>query len=207
METREKIMTKAFELFKRYGMRSVTMDEVAGQCGVSKKTVYQYFEDKESLVDVIMKTMIDRAEANCTACNLTADNAVHEIFMAMDMVQEMFDGVNPTMMYDLRKYHGTAFARLNDHKQKFMYSTIKKNIERGIAEELYRTDMNIEIVTIFQLHTMTLVFEEDIFSKTKISIIEIDTELTLFSLHGMATTKGIKQIEKYKQQRLKLQHL
>src|SRR6188768_2422393 len=85
METGEKILYKAYELFKRYGVRSVTMDEIAGQCGVSKKTVYQFFEDKDTLVESIMTAMIDKSQKTCTLQQEAAENAVHEIFLSMDM--------------------------------------------------------------------------------------------------------------------------
>jgi AcrR family transcriptional regulator len=205
METKEKILLKSFELFKRFGMRSVTMDEVAGQCGVSKKTVYQYFEDKESLVKEVVSTMIGKSEQCCMHSRGIAENAVHEIFMAMNMIQDMFGGVNPCMMHDLRKYHSGAFALLHQHKQQFMYATIKQNIERGIAEGLYRPEVNVEIITLYQLFNMTVAFEEDVFPKAKYSVVDIDAELTLYNLYGLATPKGVKQIEKYNQERLKLQ--
>ncbi|TAD86188.1 MAG: TetR/AcrR family transcriptional regulator [Bacteroidetes bacterium] len=203
METKQKILAKSFELFKRLGMRSVTMDEVAGQCGVSKKTVYQYFEDKESLVKEVVSTMIGKAELCCQEGRSLADNAVHEIFLAMDMVQNMFGGVNPSMMHDLRKYHGGAFALLHQHKQQFMYATIKQNMERGIAEGLYRPEVNVEILTRYQLHNMTVAFEEDVFPKANYTVVDIDAEITLFNLYGLATPKGVIEINKYKQQRQK----
>src|SRR5690349_6821830 len=130
METGEKILVKAYELFKRYGVRSVTMDEIATQCGVSKKTVYQFFEDKDSLVESIMASVIDKSQKECTMQQQVADNAVHEIFLSMQMVQSMLEGVNPALMYDLRKYHSNAYSRLEEHKHQFMYSFIKKNMER-----------------------------------------------------------------------------
>jgi AcrR family transcriptional regulator len=205
MEPQEKILQKAFDLFKRYGIRSVTMDEIAGQCGVSKKTVYQYFEDKDTLVESIMKNMIAKTELCCTDFSKVAENAIHQVFLIADMVQEMMEGINPVMMYDLRKYHNTAFAQLEKHKQQFIYSIIKNNMEKGIAEGLYREDIKIEVLTRYQLHNMTVVFDEDIFPKSKYTATELDYEITLYNLYGLATAKGVKLIEKYKQQRLKQQ--
>lgn len=203
MEPQEIIAQKAFELFKRYGIRSVTMDEIAGQCGVSKKTVYQYFEDKDTLVSSIMSSIIHNAETCCASFPKVAENAVHEVFLTADMVQEMMDGINPAMMHDLRKYHNRVFAQLEKHKQQFIYTMIKNNMERGIEEGLYREDIKIEVLTRYQLHNMSLVFEKDIFPKSKYTLSEIDYEITLYNLYGLATPKGAKLIEKYKQQRLK----
>jgi AcrR family transcriptional regulator len=205
MEPQEKILQKAFELFKRYGIRSVTMDEIAGQCGVSKKTVYHYFEDKESLVSAVMDNMISKTEICCKTHSQIAENAVHEIFLTADMIQEMMEGINPILMYDLRKYYNTAFAQLEKHKQQFIYSILKANMEKGIAEGLYREDIKVDVLTRYQIHNMAVAFEEDIFPKSKYTVTELDYELTLYNLYGLATSKGAKLIEKYKQQRLKQQ--
>jgi TetR/AcrR family transcriptional regulator, cholesterol catabolism regulator len=204
MEAKEKILYKSFELFKRFGLRSVTMDEVASHCGVSKKTVYQYFHDKEDLVRAVVETMTGEAERHCGTTRPLAQNAVHEIFMAMEMVQNMFSGVNPSMMNDLNKYYSNAAGALRKHKQEFMYNFIKKNLERGIAEGLYRPEINIEIITRYQLHNLTVAFEAVVFSDIRFSVLEIDAELTLFSLYGMATGKGVAEIEKYKLEKQKL---
>jgi TetR/AcrR family transcriptional regulator, cholesterol catabolism regulator len=204
METSEKILFKAFELFKRYGIRSVTMDEIAGQCGVSKKTVYQFFEDKDTLVENIMLDFINKSQQSCEKQQVHSDNAIEEIFLSMDMVQQMIEGVNPALLNDLRKYHSTAFAKLQQHKDDFMYDFVKKNIERGIVEGLYRSDIKLDIITSFYLHSITLPIEYDILPKSKYTIADLDAEITLFLLYGLANAKGIKLIDKYKQQRIKL---
>ena len=204
METNEKILYKAFELFKRFGIRSVTMDEIAGQCGVSKKTVYQFFEDKDTLVENIMIDFINRSQENCKKQQVQSDNAVEEIFLSMDMIQQMIEGVNPALLNDLRKYHNTAFARLEKHKVDFIHSFVKKNIERGIEEGLYRGDMKLDIITPFYLHSLSLAIEYDIFPKAKYTIADLDAEITVFLLYGLANAKGVKLIEKYKEQRQKL---
>jgi AcrR family transcriptional regulator len=206
METGEKILQKAYELFKRYGVRSVTMDEIATQCGVSKKTVYQFFEDKDSLVESIMASVIDKSQKECTMQQQVADNAIHEMFLSMQMVQNMLEGVNPALMYDLRKYHSNAYGRLEEHKHQFMFSFIKKNMERGISEGLYRPDINVDIIAPFQLHCMMIPMEEDIFPRSKYTIIDIDYEISVFLLHGLSTSKGEKLIEKYKAQISNPQH-
>lgn len=204
MEISEKILYKAYELFKRYGVRSVTMDEIATQCGVSKKTVYQYFEDKDTLVENIIVEVIGKSQQYCSAQTLHADNAIHEIFLSMQMVEQWVEGVNPAVMNDLRKYHSAAYSKIEAHKQQFMYSFFKKNIERGISEGLYRSDIKMDIITAFYLHSVTLAIEQDIFPKSKYTIVDIDYEISLFLMHGLATAKGARLIEKYKQQRLKL---
>jgi TetR/AcrR family transcriptional regulator, cholesterol catabolism regulator len=203
MDLTETVMMKSYELFKRYGIRSVTMDEIAVQCGMSKKTVYQAFADKDSLIGAIMDFHIKHAETNCISAKLESENAIHEIFLSLDWVHKMFDGVNPALLFDLRKYHSSVYMRLEDHKRKFLYDIFKKNFERGIEEGVYREDIKIDIMVPLRIHTMTLVFDHDLFPTSKYTLYDIDKEITLHGLYGMATTKGIKLIEKYIKQRLK----
>jgi AcrR family transcriptional regulator len=203
MEMMEIVKAKSFELFKRYGIRSVTMDEIAVQCGMSKKTIYQVFTDKDALIDAIMESHITMAEVNCVFAKDNSENAIHEMFLSLDWVHEMFDGVNPVMLFDLRKYHSGVFQKLEAHKRKFLYDILKKNFERGITEGLYRPEIKIDILVPLKIHTLTVVFDYDLFPTNKYTLYDIDREITIMELYGVATTKGIKLIEKYLNQRNK----
>jgi AcrR family transcriptional regulator len=205
MEVRDRIIARAVSLFRRYGIRSITMDELAGQCGISKKTLYQHFEDKDSLVSTLVDGMIVHAEKGCTVMHQKAENAVQEVFLSMDMVEEMFEGVNPNMVYDLRKYHSAAYSLLEKHKTEFLYDIVKKNLRRGIEEGLYRAEIDVELMSALQLYNMEFAFNPPDHIKERYSLSTLDMELTLHFLHGIATTRGERLIEKYKQQRIKLQ--
>lgn len=200
MEMKELILTKSFELFKRYGIRSVTMDEIAVQCGMSKKTVYQSFADKDSLVAAIMQKQISTSEEKCLLSQKSAENAIHEIFLSLNWVHEMFDGVNPAMLFDLRKYHSLVFRNLETHKQEFLSNIFRLNFERGISEGLYRPEIKIDILVPLRIHNMTLVFEQHLFPSNKYTLFEIDEAITLHELYGVATPKGIELIEQYNKQ-------
>jgi AcrR family transcriptional regulator len=202
METSVIIFEKAFELFKRYGIRSVTMDDVATQCGISKKTLYQHFEDKDTLVNSIMAQMINRSEHQCVVDLRRSENALHEIFLSLQMLKEMFDGINPVMLFDLHKYYPAANKKLEDHKQRFLYSIIKDNLVRGIEEGLYRPEINVEIITLLHLSHIANTFEQESFRMHKFSLLEIQMEVMLHYVYGISTSKGVKLIEKYRKQML-----
>lgn len=205
MDAKELILHKSFQLFRRYGIRSITMDEIATQCGVSKKTLYQHFEDKDSLVMTIMDAMIAKSETQCMADSRQCENAIHELFLSIDMLRQMFDGINPAMLFDLHKYHAKANARLEDHKRSFLSALTRSNLERGIAEGLYRPELNITIITHMHLQNIGMVFESsDQLGNHSISVYQWQTEIMLHYMYGIATAKGVKLIEKYKQQRAKL---
>src|SRR5664279_3582554 len=105
MEHKERILEKATELFLRYGIRSITMDEIAAQLGISKKTIYQFFTDKDAMVEAVVEVEMKRNEENYRGFQSIAENAVHENFLAMDGLQEMLKGMNPQLIHDLEKHH------------------------------------------------------------------------------------------------------
>jgi AcrR family transcriptional regulator len=203
MENKDRILEKATDLYMRYGIRSITMDEIASQPGISKKTIYQFFTDKDEMVEAVVDLEVKKSAEECLHCQGVAINAVEEIFIAIDMIDELLKAMNPLIMYDLEKHHPKAFKKLRDHKYQFMYRMIKENLERGIKEELYRPEMNLDIVTKNRIESAFLGFNQDIFPQNKYKISEVAYELAMFFLHGVATVKGKKIIEKYSNERSK----
>jgi AcrR family transcriptional regulator len=202
MEVQERIREKADELFRRYGIRTVTMDEIATQLGMSKKTIYQYYADKDELVDAVANDEIRFSKERCIADAAASANAIEEIFRVMEFVEQMFRNMNVAMLHDLEKYHPTGYKIFLEPKNKFLHDMIRKNLERGIREELYRPEINIEIMTRYRLESMMIAFNPDIFHPAKFNLVELQQEIIEHFLYGLATLKGYKLILKYKQQRL-----
>lgn len=203
MDVKERILIKADDLFMRYGIRSVSMDDIALELGVSKKTLYQYYADKDELVDAVLNTIIVKNECDCDIDRKTADNAVDEIFKAMEMVEQLFRNMNPSILYDMQKYHPRTFARVQKHKNEYVYNVIRQNLERGIEEELYRPEINLDIISRFRVESMMLPFNPDFFGKNKFNLADVEKEMLEHYLFGVATMKGYKLILKYKEERIK----
>jgi AcrR family transcriptional regulator len=204
MDTKTRTQEKANELFRRYGIKSITMDEIASQLGVSKKTLYQYFSDKDELVESVVRNTIRFAQQVCDKNKEVSKDAVHELFAAMDFVQEIFSEMNPAMMYDLERFHPKAYRHFLDHKNKYLYEVIKDNLRRGIKEELYRPEINVEIIARFRLEGMMLAFSQEIFPSTKYNLAELHQALIEHFLFGVASIKGYKLIIKYQQERINI---
>jgi AcrR family transcriptional regulator len=191
MEMKERIQKKADELFTRYGIRSITMDEIASQLGMSKKTIYQYFSDKDELVDAVIANVIEYSRECCEKDRLEADNAIDEVFKALGM------------MFDLERYHPRTYKRFLDHKNKYLYHTIILNLERGIREELFRPEMKLEIIARFRLESMMLAFNPEVFKESKATLAELHQEILEHFLFAASSLKGHKLIIKYKEERIK----
>lgn len=203
METKDRLVQKAHDLFMRYGIRSVSMDEIATHLGISKKTIYQFFTDKDELVAAVVDVEIHKNEADCRNHHLLSENPVHEFWLGEEMVEELLRMMNPTLIYDMQKYHPAAFRRFSEHKENFLSELINKNLQQGIAEGYYRPEINIPIVTKYRLASIFLLFNPDMFVLGKLQLIDVIREVTLLFLHGITTPKGQKLILKYNQQREK----
>jgi AcrR family transcriptional regulator len=201
---KERITEKAHELFMRYGVRSVSMDDIAAQLGMSKKTLYQYYTDKEELVDAVLSLFLENNRKQCIDGRERAENAIHEVFQAFDMMQEMFSNMNPSMVFELEKYHTAVYKKIQHHKYVFLYQVLKQNLEKGIKEELYRPEINVDILTRFRIESMMLAFNSEVFPTNRTQLISIQEEILEHFIYGLATPKGQKLIQKYKQQRKNL---
>ena len=203
MDNKERILEKATDLFMRYGIRSITMDEIAAQLGISKKTIYQFFIDKDAMVEAVMNEEMKRNEEGCRGFSLTAENAVHEIFLAMDDIQEMLKALNPQLIHDLEKHHPIAYRRLKQYKYQFLFTMIKENLERGAREDIYRTDLNADLTTRHRIETAFMVFNQEAFPQNKYPMNQTCQELAILYLHSICNEEGKKLIRKYLNERQK----
>jgi TetR/AcrR family transcriptional regulator, cholesterol catabolism regulator len=202
LQTADRIKQKAHDLVMQFGIRSVSMDDIAGSLGISKKTIYQYFSDKDELVEAVIKDKILENQACCLHDKSVAKDAIHEVFLAMQMMQEMFANMNPSIINDMEKFHPRAYKVFHEHKYNFIYKVLKENLTRGIKEEIYRADVDLEILIKARLETMMLAFNQQIFPATKYRLIDVETILTEHFLFGLASLKGHKLILKYQQDRI-----
>ncbi|MCK9401996.1 MAG: TetR/AcrR family transcriptional regulator [Chitinophagaceae bacterium] len=203
MEPQERIVNKAHELFMRYGIRSVSMDDVATHLGISKKTIYQFYADKDALVEGVIDIEIKANQCECTLHKQKSENAIQELFMAVDMMLDVLSKINPTVLFDLEKYHTKAFRKHNEFMNKFLYSIIKENLDWGKSEGLYREEVKTDILARFRLASTFLILNPELFLVGKHSLPNVFAEITDNFLYGLASAKGLKLIQKYKQQRQK----
>jgi AcrR family transcriptional regulator len=207
MEAKERILSKAADLFCRYGIRTITMDEIATQLGISKKTIYQFFTDKDDMVSAVIDLEIQHNEMECNHFRTVARDAVHQIFLALESLEEMLKYTNPLMLYDLEKHHPRSYVKLKEYKYRFLYQILMDNIQRGINEGLYRPEVDKDIVAKCRIESAFLVFNPDVFPHSRYRISEVNFELAMLFLHGVVTTKGKKLIETYTSERnQKLSH-
>lgn len=201
MEAKERIIQEAKNLFLRLGIRSVSMDEIATQMGISKKTLYQHFQDKNQLVDLVLEEQIKQMQAETIQAVHSSSNAIGEIFNTMDMMVKHSSNMNPMVLFDLQKYHFGSFQKFAAHKNDFLFNIISNNLKKGVEEGLYRSDINIEILAKFRLETLMIGFNMDAFPTNKFNVTDVSLVIIENFLYGLATEKGFNMIESYKNKR------
>ncbi|MEO5646837.1 MAG: TetR/AcrR family transcriptional regulator [Chitinophagaceae bacterium] len=204
MEIRDRIKQKAEELFRKYGIRSITMDEIATQLGISKKTIYQSYADKDELVEAVIGHIISHNQGSCSRDSKLAKNAIHEVFLIMEMMKEIFESLNPSIFYDLERNHPKAYLQFLQHKHEFILKNIRENLRRGINEGYYRSELDVDVVSKVRLETMMMSFNQDIFPRNKVNIVVVEQQIIEHFLFGIANLKGHRLIIKYQQERIKI---
>jgi AcrR family transcriptional regulator len=197
METR--ILLKARDLMLQSGLRQVTMDDLAHQLGISKKTIYQYYKDKDDLVKAVVNLELKEHEMTCKDCKSKAENAIHEMFLLMENMKAMTQTMNPNSMMELEKHFSNAFDMIKNHKDEFLFSLIKQNLMKGIEEGCYRKDLDIDIISKFRLETVFIPFNLHLFPLSKFNSLEVHTQLMEHFVYGLMTIKGHELMDRYKQ--------
>lgn len=203
-DTKQRIQKAAHDLVMQYGIRSVSMDDIAANLGMSKKTIYQYFKDKDELVEAVVDEVISTNQCACKADIERSENAVHEIFLVMEMMAEMFKTMNPFILHDMQKYHPSAFSKFKKHKNEFLYNVCTQNLLRGVKEELYRPELAVDILCRYRVESMFIPFSPEFQQSLKHSLGKIEEEILMHFLFGLVSQKGYKQIIKYREQKEKI---
>lgn len=195
METR--IEEKAEELFFTYGLKSVSMDDIAREAGVSKKTIYQHFSDKNAVVLSIISKLVARQEDLLKQSLKRSENAIHEVILMAENVQTLIGKLRPIMLYDLHKYFPDSWKLMKQFKEESLKNAFIKNLEKGISEGLFRKDLDFEIVSQFELIQFDSFFNPDNYPASQFKTQTVISQITRLFLYGVGSAEGQVVIKKY----------
>lgn len=195
---RQKIQKGAEDLFMRYGVRSISMDDIARHLSVSKKTLYQHFADKEDIVTVTCKAHLDRNAVEFQAIRDTSKNAIEELAQLSVCLKRNMQDINPSLLFDLQKYHPKAWSVWLDHKNKFIRDSVVRNLKQGIAEGYFRPEIDTEVMAAVRLELIQVGFNEDIFPRERFRLPDVQMQMFDHFVYGLVTDKGRKLFQKYK---------
>ncbi|MFN6945209.1 MAG: TetR/AcrR family transcriptional regulator [Cytophagaceae bacterium] len=198
MEVQSRIVEGATELFFRYGLKSITMDDIAKHLGVSKKTIYQFFSDKNQLVCEVTRNYLSYSEKSFEDISEKSMDPVDEILKISEHVKVMFQNMNPSVLYEAQKYYPQAYAIFMEHKESCIRCSLMKNLEQGIELGLYRKDIDLNIISKLRLEQVQMAFNPLIFPSPEYDLAQVQVQFIDHYLHGICTLKGHKLINQYK---------
>jgi len=199
LETHDKILEGCEALFMKYGIRSVTMDDIARHLAVSKKTLYQHFVDKDDLVYKMSEMYLERSFRQYEEIEKNSKNSIDELSKISVCMKRDMENLNPSMLFDLQKYHPKSWGLYNEHKIKIISHSVVRNIRQGIDDGYYRPEINPDIMAIARLILIEAAFNPELFPKDRFHFIEVQTQLFDMFVQGLCTEKGRKLYQKYKE--------
>ena len=195
--TKAIILAKVHELFMKYGLKSVSMDDISRTLGISKKTLYQSVENKRDLIKEVFQKHIREEETAINEIVANSKDAVDEMMGIARYVMGLLREISPTTLYDMQKYYGDIWGMMEALHKGYIYETIKTNLDRGIAEGLYRKNLNTDIVAKLYVGKAFLVVDEEVFPLKDYNKEKLYQEYVFYHIHGIALPKGLKLFEKY----------
>ena len=198
MEAQEKILKTSLSLFFKYGIKHVTMDNIARELGMSKKTIYQFYKEKDDLVNQLCDIELKEHETKFDEMNAVAKDPIHEIMLISIRMREMIQNVNPLFFLDLQKFYPTAYQRFQKFRMECAYKNIITNIKRGIEMGVYRSDLDPDFVANYRLVQIDMLMFGNHFPTDKISFSMVHELMLEMFVYGICTIKGHKLINNYK---------
>lgn len=189
MEEKE-LFEKVTHLFMQFGIKSMTMDEIARQMGISKKTLYQFVDNKKDLVKKSIGHHINCEECSMSEILGSCENAIDEIMLLTTQVSIEMKNMHPSVMFDMKKYHPEAFKILLHHKEDYMQKVILKNLETGVEQGYYRTNINPQVIAEFYLSMVSSIMNAENYLTKEYKFSEIHSEMMRYHIRGIASSKG-----------------
>ena len=193
---KEKILHNATEMFLNIGFKSITMDDIAKNSGISKKTIYAHFNNKTELVKTVTLHIFDIVKKGVDLIHAQEQNPIIELFEIKRFVMKHLKDEKSSPQYQLQKYYHKIYKTLKQKQFKVMQELIKENLAKGIQQKLFRATIDIDFTARIYFHGMVGIKDKDLFPLENNSMNTLTTNHLEYHLRGISTDKGIKELEK-----------
>jgi TetR/AcrR family transcriptional regulator, cholesterol catabolism regulator len=194
-EQQDKWLQRVEALFLRYGIKSFTMDDVARELGISKKTLYAFVENKDDLVEKVMDRHIAEQCVMEARFHEQADDAIDEMLSVVRQSIIDMQQIRPNVIFEMQKYHRPVWEKVERFQKEHIYTVLKKNLEWGKNDGLYRDDFDTDIAIKFHITTSFAIFDDGIFPKNIYPLDRLFKECILTFLHAITSEKGRATLE------------
>lgn len=195
-EMKNRILQGAEALFLKYGFKSITMDDISRELGISKKTLYQFFEDKNSLVDQTVERHIRQEENACSTLYEEVGNPVEFMLAITDSFSDTKKQLNQSILFDLKKYFKPTWEKLNQFRIEFIYNQVLNNLKTGKKEGYYHSNLDEALVARFYIHLIDLMLSPDTYHLSAYNVQTVHDEMMRYHLRAICTDKGLKFLQK-----------
>jgi TetR/AcrR family transcriptional regulator, cholesterol catabolism regulator len=195
-QTAFEIVKGASELFMKYGLRSVTMDDLARHLSISKKTIYQHFADKDELVNTFTQIVLNEQKSECLSIEEANENVLMSLHKLSEFMRSKVCNINPGVLFDLKKYFPKAWKVFVDYKRGFLKDHLVRLLTKGIEQGYFRKDINVEILCRMRMEQVEMSFNNDVFPQSELDIAEVHIQLFYHFVFGICTLKGHEEFYK-----------
>lgn len=197
-DTRIKIIRGSVETFARNGVKNITMDDLARALGMSKKTIYQHFEDKKDILKACVDQHFDQQECQMDSINTESLPAVEEVFRMMDFVSDQLKKMAAAhlLIHDIRMYYPESWSRFKEHRENYVIGKVESNLRKGIEEGVYRPEIDVRVISRIRAAEIDAILNPDLFPLFEYNLNHLFEQLLLYFLYGICTTKGEKQLSR-----------
>lgn len=172
------------------------MDDIARSLSISKKTIYQYFKDKDEIVELALLDYIDRARKEYEHVFSTGLDPIGELQQMTQCMRKNFQNTNPVLIYDIQKYHPGAWEHIRTFKCNHVMKMITSNLERGKLMGYYRSDIDAEVLAILRMGEVEMAFDHQFFPSRSFDFRTVQLQLMDHFVNGIVTDKGRELLEK-----------
>lgn len=197
MDNRQRIIEEAALLFRTYGIRAVTMDMLANQMGISKRTIYEAFKDKDELLRGVLKLMTIRQREAMNKIFSETENVIEAIFKMIDLMIDHFKNMSPAFQLDMKRYHNEILKKLGEKDELPYYRNHIEIIKRGIKEGVFREDIDVEIMNKCLLEVERMSNDKSVFPPDDFMDKNVMRTFYVNFIRGISTQKGLDLINFY----------
>jgi TetR/AcrR family transcriptional regulator, cholesterol catabolism regulator len=189
------ILEKVGAMYHKYGIKSVTMDDVARELGISKKTLYAFVCDKDELVDKVIQYQTEKHGEIYQEIFNRSLNAVEELLEVNKSTNLIMKDHSHVIDYDLKKYYPDIYKKIHENQREGMYNGVLENMRKGKREGLFRQDLNEEVIAKLYVSRIMCMTDNPVFTTDEFTSPRFFTEIIIYHIRGIANEKGIQVLE------------
>lgn len=197
MDYRQRIIEEAAEMFRTFGIKSVTMDMLAARMGISKRTIYEVFKDKEELLNGVIDWMTVIQREKMKEILNESDNVIEAIFKMISIMAAHIEKMSPAFQMDMRRLHINILEKIDKEETIPCLSNNTEILRRGVSEGVFRDDINVELTNKCMLEVAKVLHDKNVFPPDEFPNQDVVKNFYLNYLRGISTEKGLKLIDRY----------